>query len=171
MGFTALFQTPCFSYQEAVVALLSRKGAYTLLGRFTRILAATLTIGFFIAATWPAVRWAWFGWISGLSDTLLGNIRSPLMVLSLIPALTVFIAWFRGILVSRQHTTAISLAVVVNATVLITAMLLLPHMLHQPGVVIVAMALILALSAESGFLRYCVIRNKNNAVFPTGTRL
>jgi len=117
------------------------------------------------------VRWAWFGWISGLSENLLGHIRSPLMVLSLIPALTVIIAWFRGILVSRQHTTAISLAVLVNAVVLITAMLLLPHMLHEPGVVIVALALILALSAESGFLRYCVIRDKNNAIPPTGMSL
>ena len=170
MGFTALFQTPCFSYQEAVVALLSRKGAYAPLRRFTRILAFTLTLGFFVAATWPTVRWAWFGWISGLSENLLGHIRSPLMVLSLIPALTVIIAWFRGILVSRQHTTAISLAVLVNATVLIMAMLFLPHMLHQPGVVIVALALILALSAESGFLQYCVIRDRNNDTPPTATR-
>ena len=159
MGFTALFQTPCFSYQEAVVALLSRKGAYAPLRRFTLLLAITLTLGFFIASTWTTLRWAWFGWISGLSESLLGYIRSPLMILSLIPALTVLIAWFRGILVSRQHTSAITLAVLVNATVLILTMLLLPRILHLSGVVIVSMALILSLSAESGFLQYCVIRD------------
>ena len=159
MGFTALFQTPCFSYQEAVVALLPRKGAYPGLQRFTHILGITLTLCFFAAAISGPLRWLWFGWISGLSDHLLSFVRSPLMVLALVPLLTVTIAWFRGILVSNRHTTAVTYAVLVSASVLMGTMFTLPLFLNLPGVVIVALCLVLSLSAEAGFLRFCVARD------------
>ncbi len=162
MGFTALFQTPCFSYQEAVVALLPRKGSYPHLRRFTFILGISLTLAFFCASTWTVIRVAWFGWISALSAPLMAHVKPPLLVLSLIPALTVIIAWFRGILVSSHHTTAITYAVLVNCATLITSMLLLPRILDFPGVVIVALSLALSLTAESGFLKFCVVRDEKS---------
>ncbi len=159
MGFTALFQTPCFSYQEAVVALLPRKGGYASLKRFTRILGITLTLCFFVAAMSEPLRWLWFGGISGLSKHLLSFVRSPLMILALVPFLTVSIAWFRGILVSNRHTTAITYAVVISGSVLVGSMFSLPHMTNFSGVVVVALCLVLSLSAEAGFLRFCVARD------------
>jgi len=159
MGFTALFQTPCFSYQEAVVALLPRKGGYTGLKRFTRILSITLTLCFFVAAMSEPLRWLWFGWISGLSEHLRSFVRSPLMVLALVPFLTVSIAWFRGILVSNRHTTAITYAVIISGSVLVGSMFTLPLLVNLPGVVVVALCLVVSLSAEAGFLKFCVTRD------------
>jgi Na+-driven multidrug efflux pump len=158
MGFTALFQSPCFSYQEAVVALLPRQGGYAGLKRFTRILSITLTLCFFAAAMSQPLRWLWFGWISGLSEHLLSLVHSPLMVLALVPFLTIAIAWYRGILVSNRHTTAVTYAVVLSGSVLVGSMFTLPLVVNLPGVVVVALCLVLSLCAETGFLKFCVAR-------------
>ncbi|WP_462324225.1 hypothetical protein [Desulfoplanes sp.] len=168
MGFTAMFQTPCFSYQEAVVALLPRKGGYPVLERFTRILGTTLTLCFFAAAMSEPLRWLWFGGVSGLSDHLLSFVRSPLIVLALVPLLTVTIAWFRGILVTNRHTTAVTYAVLVSASVLVGSMVILPRFMHLPGVAIVALCLVLSLAAESGFLKLCVVRDEKEKLRTSG---
>ncbi len=155
MGFTALFQTPCFSYQEAVVALLPRQGSYPVLQRFTWLLGLTLSLCFLASAMSQNLCWLWFGWVSGLSDHLLGMVRSPLIILALVPLCTIITSWFRGILVCNQHTRGVTYAVMVNASVLVGSMFLLPHLLPLPGVVLVALCLVLALAAEAVFLRYC----------------
>ena len=158
-GFTSLFQTPCFSYQEAVVALLPRKQGYPMLQRFTRMLGLSLTLGFLVAALSPPLRWLWFGWVAGLSDHLLSFVRSPLLILAMVPLLTVSIAWFRGILVSNRHTTTVTYAVMVSASVLVGTMFILPLFLNLPGVVVVACCIVLSLTAEAGFLKFCVARD------------
>ncbi|GAU09917.1 hypothetical protein [Desulfoplanes formicivorans] len=165
-GFMALFQTPCFSYQEAVVALLPRKGGYPKLQQFTWILGLTLTLCFFSAALSQPLRWLWFGWVSGLSDHLLSFVRSPLLILAMVPLLTVTIAWFRGILVSNRHTTTVTYAVMVSASVLVGSMLTLPLFLNLPGVVVVACCIVLSLSAEAGFLQFCVARGRVKQSLP-----
>jgi hypothetical protein len=157
-GFTALFQTPCFSYQEAVVALLPRQGGYPKLQRFTRLLGLILTLSFLVAALSQPLRWLWFKWVSGLSPHLLSFVRSPLLILAMVPLLTVTIAWFRGILVSNRHTTAVTYAVMVSASVLVGTMFILPLLVDLPGVVVVACCLVLSLAAEAGFLKFCVAR-------------
>jgi hypothetical protein len=80
------------------------------------------------------------------------------MVLALVPFLTIAIAWYRGILVSNRHTTAVTYAVVLSGSVLVGSMFTLPLVVNLPGVVVVALCLVLSLCAETGFLKFCVAR-------------
>jgi hypothetical protein len=52
----------------------------------------------------------------------------------------------------------VTYAVVLSGSVLVGSMFTLPLVVNLPGVVVVALCLVLSLCAETGFLKFCVAR-------------
>jgi hypothetical protein len=141
------------SYQETVVALLKDRCSLRMLRRFAYILAAGLLAVFFVFSGTPAAR-IWFREVAGLSARLAGVVRLPMAVLALLPALSALISWQRGILVAVRRTPAITRSVVLNLSVLGTALIVLGSTLKAAGTLIVAIAYVVSVTAEWLYVTY-----------------
>lgn len=152
-GFMFLFNSLAISYQEAVIALLSRgERARQQLQRFSLMLAGSVALLFLLIAVTP-VGEAWFRGVAGLSEELLPFTRGPLLILWLAPPLITAKSWFRGRLVHRRRTAALAHAVVIHSVVLLAFMLFGPMLVRIPGTLLAAVGLCAALGVEAGFLR------------------
>lgn len=123
-GYLFLFQAPLLSSQEAVIALLDKGTTYgemkLFINRITRIIG-----GFFLVCAVTPLARLWFTGPAGLEDRLLSYALSANLAIALIPFCYGFLAWYRGVQISRGDTDSVARAVAVNATVLTLSITLL----------------------------------------------
>lgn len=151
-GFLFLFTALALSFQEAVVALLSRgEQNRRPLMRFTWMLATAIGVLFLLAGVTPFAE-LWFRGVSGLPPHLLPFTATPILILPLAPMLATAKSWYRGMLVHERRTGALATAVVLHSIVLFFCVWLGPILFDLPGAVLAATSLVIALSAEAGFL-------------------
>lgn len=117
MGLLFIVRSGAYAYQEVVVALVDRPGAYAALRRFTITLAVVLTGALLLVALTPLAE-GWLERVAGLSPELVRVARPALVLVTPIPGLSVLVSWFRGLLVHAGRTPVITQAVAVNLTVL-----------------------------------------------------
>lgn len=152
MGALFLGLSLALSYQEVVVALIDDRSSFERLRRFSIGLALALSGSFALAALTPVAR-ILYQRISGLSPELVSLAIVPTIILSVVPGLAAMISWRHGLLVcskqTRTITSAVSLHLVVLATVMLGAGALLPR---TPGTVIASNALTAAVAVQAGYL-------------------
>jgi len=155
LGLLFVFRSPGYAFQEVAVALLGRPGAPPALVRFTRIAAVALSAGLAVIALTPLAD-LWLGGVSGLAQPLVDASRGPLLLLTPVPGLTMLAAWARARLVQQGRTSVITQAVAVNLVVLALVMALGLDVLaaSASGASIAAVALVVSLGAENGWLSW-----------------
>ncbi|MFO7524861.1 MAG: hypothetical protein R6W68_05370, partial [Ignavibacteriaceae bacterium] len=121
-SFVFIFRGLGLSFQEVVVALLGdKKEGYIPLKKFAVNLAAILA-GLLIIIAFTPLADIWFINVSGLSGILADLAAEPLMIMSFFPALTVFICFQRGALVSIKNTKPITYGTAIEFITIIAAL-------------------------------------------------
>jgi progressive ankylosis protein len=146
-----VFRAQAISFQEVVVSLLKKGGDHLPFKRFLFKLALSLAALFYLVSLSPLGK-IWFRDIAGLDPELMVFIPVPLIIISILPSMDAYIAWFRGLLITREKTGSIAAAVGLNALVLSLIIFLVPRFFSISGVILVSMAYCAAFLAEIWFL-------------------
>lgn len=105
-----IFRGLGLSFQEVVIALIGERGeGFVSLKIFASYLGIILVILLFMISLTP-LSYIWYYNISGLSIELTEFARIPSIIISLMPGLTVLIAFQRGVLVGFRNTKPITFA-------------------------------------------------------------
>lgn len=113
-GLTFLFRSFGLSYQEAAIALMGDRGEHLrVLTRFAAGLAVA-TAGALTLLTWTPLAPIWFERVAGLTPELARFALDPARVISLVPALSVTLAFQRALLVQARHTRPVGWATAVE---------------------------------------------------------
>jgi hypothetical protein len=141
------------AFNEVVVALLEEPGAHRALLRFTRLLSgATSAVLLLVAAT--PLGWLWFAGVSGLDPALARLAAAAIWISILVPAASVYLSWYQGILVHARRTRAITESVAlylgINAAILGTAV----AVTRVTGVYVGLAAVTLGVLGQAFWLRY-----------------
>ena len=120
-GLIFLFQTMGISYNEVVVSMIDRPGAYYKLRKFAILLSTGISALFLIIVITPLSN-IWFDTISALPANLLPFANRGIWFLLPLPGIAVFMSWFQGVILYSQKTRGIPEAV---AVFLVTMLLLL----------------------------------------------
>lgn len=111
-GLLFMLRSLGFAFNEVVVALLERPGAFRRLARFSLVLSLTVTAVMALVAFTPLSR-LWFGVVSGLEPDLVRLATVGFAFALLWPALDVLRNLFQGIIVHGQRTRSITESMVV----------------------------------------------------------
>ncbi len=116
------FRAIGLSFQEVVLAL-HHNSAERLeqLRRFAVFLGGFNTLIFLVLSLTPLSVF-WFSDVAGLSDELLHFIRFPFALLFLLPALSVWLSWSRGLAMIEHRTVRITWAFLVEMVCVIATM-------------------------------------------------
>jgi hypothetical protein len=110
-GLVFMIRSTGLAYNEVMVALLDRRGGYPVLRRFAIGLAVLQTVVLLVLAMTPAA-WLWFSKLAGLEPRLSSLASTAMWSAILLPALTVWLSWYQGILLQSHRTRAITESVV-----------------------------------------------------------
>ncbi len=140
-GLTFFFRSLGLSYQEVGIVLMrNRRERYLRLRNFAAVLALLTTLALGVIAFSPLAV-LWFHDVSGLSMELTRFAILPLRIMTVIPALSVILAFQRALLVNARETgpiTSATIAVVVAIAVILFGAI---RWLDLPGAVAAAIAL------------------------------
>ncbi len=137
-----IFRSMGLSFQEVVIALLGENNeGYKQLRNFSAILGSVVILALAILAFTP-LSFLWFQKISGLSLQLSRFAITPTKILTLIPGLSVLIAFQRGILVTNKRTTPLTIATAIEVITIICLLYFTINILGLVGAVSAAIALI-----------------------------
>lgn len=137
-----IFRSLGLSFQEVGIALLGRRWeGFRPLRRFSLVLGLGAAGGLILVAFTP-LSWIWFRNVSGLAADLAGFSVLPTQILSLIPGLMVLLSFQRAIFVHARKTKPITVATAVEVASIILFLVLNIHIIHMPGAVAAAVALI-----------------------------
>ena len=113
-GLSFLFSAMGLSFQEAAIALLGRRAEHTRpLAKFGMKLALASSAGLALVAFTPLAS-IWFESVSGLSPELTEIALLPARIVVPLPALAVFLALQRAVLVQLRTTGPIQTATIVE---------------------------------------------------------
>ena len=147
-----LFTSIALSHQETVIALLNRSPrSFPRLSQFTLILALSLSGLMLFTALTPIGNW-WFRVVSGLSESLLPLTRTPLLILSIVPALMTYKAWYRARYVTANRTSTLAQGVIAYTIAMFFCIFAGSTLLPIIGVTVAALALTIAQGFENGYL-------------------
>jgi len=137
-----IFRSMGLSFQEVGIALLGKHNeGYKQLRNFSAILGSVVILALAILAFTP-LSFLWFQKISGLSLQLSRFAITPTKILTLIPGLSVLIAFQRGILVINKRTTPVTVATIIEVTTIICLLYFTINILGLAGAVSAAIALV-----------------------------
>ena len=137
-----LFRAMGLSFQEVLIALeAERLRNHRRLARFATILAGAVTLGLALFAFTPLGR-VWFETVAGLSPDLARFAYIPLRILVILPALSVWMSFQRGSLVTARDTTPITLATGVEIGIILLVLGLAVGPGNMIGVTAAAIAFI-----------------------------
>ena len=158
MALYFLFGALGLSFQEAVIALVGRRGEHRReLARFAAGLAVTASGLLAFLAFTPLAR-VWFEGISGLEPGLASLAFVPAQIVAIGPGLSVVIGLQRGLLVKARRTRPITMATAIEVT---TIALLFPALgwgLGWMGVTAAITSLMVARVFGVAFLAWAVRR-------------
>ena len=112
-GVTFMLRSLGFSYNEVVLSLLERKGAYDPLKKFAAWLAAATSSVVLIMAVTP-LGGVYFAEVVSLSHELASLAETGLWLVIVMPALSVIQHFLQGLIVHSRKTVLITESVVVN---------------------------------------------------------
>jgi hypothetical protein len=130
-----IFRSIGLSYQEVNIALIGEKNQnYKMLKNFAVILGVGVLLGLSVMAFSPLAR-VWFRNVSGLTRELSRLSYLPLKILVLLPVLTVWISFQRGILVHARDTKPITFATAIELITITIILYVTVFYIRIPGVV------------------------------------
>ena len=163
-SFVFIFRALGLSYQEVIIAQMGDdKSGYVPLRNFAVILASMLSIILLIIAFTPLAD-IWFKDVSGLSNFYSEFARTPLKIMAIIPALTVFISFQRSVLVCDKNTSPITWGTAIEFTVIVIVMLLSINVFSFVGAVAATTSFVVGRSAANIYLTTYI--NKSKKSFP-----
>jgi hypothetical protein len=115
-GLTFTLRSLGHAYNEVVVALVDRPGAFAALRRFATALGLFVTFALVAIAATPLARW-YFAGVSGLNEPLTALALVAVWVAIPLPAASVVQHWLQGILTAAHRTRAIGEAIVLYVVV------------------------------------------------------
>ena len=140
-GLTFIFRALGLSYQEAAIALLGPNLEHRReVGRFAVALGLGCVGLLGLIALTPLAD-VWLQGVSGLSSELADFARLPLILMTILPGLTVWITWQRSLLLVTRKTTPISVSTLLEAVVILLFLTLTISRVAWPGIVLAALAL------------------------------
>lgn len=148
-----LFRSLSLSYQEVVVALLKEAGDMKKLRNFALRLALVIG-GIFLLFSLGPVGDVWFRYVAGLEPRLLGLTFLPTLIVTIVPIVSAFLSFYRGVLVYAHQTTYIAQAVFLNTAALTIMVIVLPRVVSISGVLIAALSFSLCQLIEVFYLWY-----------------
>jgi len=152
LSLTFIFRAMGISYQDVVVARFGERGAnYTPLRNFAVLLGALTATGLGIIAFTP-LSVVWFHRVSGLSLELTFFCELPIRILAVLPALAVLLSFQRALLVCVRRTTHVTVATIVEVTVIVSVLWVLIYRLDMVGAVSAAIALVVGRIAGTSYL-------------------
>ncbi len=161
-SFVFIFRALGLSYQEVIIAQMGDdKSGYIPLRNFAVVLAGVLSIILFIIAFTPLADF-WFKEVSGLSDFLSEFARTPLKIMAIIPALTVFISFQRSVLVSDKNTAPITWGTAIEFTVIVIVMLLSINVFSFVGAVAATISFVVGRTAANIYLTPYINKSKKS---------
>ncbi len=135
-----LFTSIALSYQEAVVAQAGRnRDSIPVLQKFGFLLMVTL-FGVFLVLTVTGGSRLWFRGVAGIPAHLIELAQPAMLILMVMPIAVTGRSLLSGILVARQTTGFLSIAVSANTLVLLSLVILLPRHTDLVGTVVAAIA-------------------------------
>jgi hypothetical protein len=161
-SFVFIFRALGLSYQDVVIALMGEsKEVFLSLKKFAVILGILLTLALSFVAFTPLSE-IWFGVVSGLPYNLTSFSRLPLMIMAIFPALTLLISFQRGILVNRNNTKSITLATILEFSVIVIFLFLFIKVFALAGAVAGTAALVLGRISSNIYLTFPTIKAVRN---------
>ncbi len=161
-SFVFIFRALGLSYQEVIIAQMGDdKSGYVPLRNFAVVLAGVLSIFLLIIAFTPLADF-WFKEVSGLSDFLSEFARTPLKIMAIIPALTVFISFQRSVLVSDKNTSPITWGTAIEFSVIVIVMLLSINVFSFVGAVAATTSFVIGRTAANIYLTPHVNKSKKS---------
>ncbi len=159
-SFVFIFRALGLSYQEVIIAKIGdNKSGYLPLRNFAIILAGVLSVVLLLIAFTPLAE-IWFKDVSGLSDFLSDFARTPLKIMAIIPALTVFISFQRSVLVSDKNTAPITWGTAIEFVVIVIVMLLSINVFSTVGAVAATLSFVIGRTAANIYLSPHVNKSK-----------
>jgi len=153
-SFVFIFRALGLSYQEVIIARIGDdKSGYIPLRNFAIILSGVLSIILLIIAFTPLSD-IWFRDVSGLSDLLSEFARTPLKIMAIIPALTVFISFQRSVLISDKNTAPITWGTAIEFAVIVIVMLLSINVFSFVGAVAATTSFVVGRCAANFYLTF-----------------
>ncbi|MFW6160605.1 MAG: hypothetical protein ACOC57_05635, partial [Acidobacteriota bacterium] len=138
-----IFRSMGLSFQEVSIAVLGfDRRNLIVLKKFALRLAFFASIALFLVAFSP-VSHIWFRRISGLSPDLSEFALLPTRILSVIPALTVLLAFLRAFFVSKRRTKPITLATGIEVGTIVIFLFLSVEVLNLIGAIAAALAMVI----------------------------
>jgi Na+-driven multidrug efflux pump len=161
-GFMFLFTGIAISVQEAVVALSGRTALQDQrLARMARGIALVLSL-LMASVTLSPLGDLWFIHVAGLSEELAAFIRLPVQIVSLMPALSVWVSFQRGMLVNRRQTRPVGIATALELFTIAFTLACTLWLLGWIGAIGAASAFVLGRLVDNLYLRFD--RSRTNAV-------
>ena len=147
-----IFRGLGLSYQEVGVALLGETyDEYVPLRNFAFFLSAAMIVCLGLIAYTPLATF-WFRHVSGLTVELARFSYLPTQIMVLMPALTVWIAFQRSILICGKKTGPITWATVVEAALIVIVLYVSISHFDAVGVIATALAYMIGRIAANLFL-------------------
>ena len=138
-----IFRSAGLSYQEVGIALIGEKGeGFKPLKSFALNLAIISTGLLMLIAFTPLAEF-WFGKVSGLSNELTEFAILPLIIISIMPALSVFLSFQRSLLVAFKNTSPITPATAIEVLGIIIVLYIMISGFSYTGIVAAMTAFIL----------------------------
>jgi hypothetical protein len=156
-SFVFMFRALGLSYQEVVIALMGEENLRKYLKKFAIILGAILTLTLTFVAVTPLSD-LWFKVVSGLSDKLTSFSKTPLMIMSIFPALTLLISYQRAVLVHKNFTAPITLATIIEFSVIVLVMFIAINSLELVGAVAATASLVLGRVCSNIYLTFPMLK-------------
>ncbi len=150
-SFIFLFRGLGMAYNEVVVAMLEKRGAWGSLRRFSLLLAFGMTALLSGVALSPLAR-GFFGGVMGLEPQLAALAGSGLLLALVWPALTVYQSLYQGVLVHSGKTQTITHSVVLS--LLTSVLLLFAGAVYGglPGIYVVTTAFVVGSAVQVAWL-------------------
>ena len=151
-SFVFLFLSIPYSFQEAAIALLSSKKNNRLLLNSIIVIGLLTLLVYAAAVLTPFGRVFFMEKISGLPEELISISVTPLLILIIACFAVPTITWLRAVNIHKKTTSRIAIAVVINLTVIVSAMTLLNLFFSMQGIKAAAISFAAAVCAEAFFL-------------------
>ncbi|WP_246798685.1 hypothetical protein [Deferribacter autotrophicus] len=139
---TFIFRSLGLSYQEAIIVLVSKyPKEFKKVKNFAIYLAITITSLLFII-TWTPISNFYFKVLSGLTEELANFAKSPAMIMSIMPALTVLLTFQRSTLMLKKNTLPITIGTVIEVSGIIFVISTLINLKLFVGAICAAIAFV-----------------------------
>jgi hypothetical protein len=152
-GLLFIFRSPGVAFNEVVVTLLEKPGAYAYLRRFALILFS-LTTGLLLIITITPLSTIWFNQISALPPTLISLANTSLWFSLLIPGANALQSWYQGILLSSGNTRGIPEAVLIFLLITLTIYMFGIGQDAAPGIFVGALGFSIGMMFQAVWLRF-----------------